>query len=152
MIYRGSYRCLARLGYGLALLALLALTGCGGTKTGMVSGTVTLDGKPVPTATVSFIAADGKAYTGISGDDGAYTVDKVPVGAAKITVFTTKPMKSMGGMPGVKGGTANMPGMSAPSAAHVDVPESYNKADSSGLTYTVTSGQQTYPIELKSKK
>jgi hypothetical protein len=48
-------------------LALVAVLGCGGNRFVPISGTVTLDGKPLPNATVSFqpIAPEGSIDAGI---------------------------------------------------------------------------------------
>jgi hypothetical protein len=56
----------------LALLAALAAGGCGG-KTAKVQGVVTLDGKPLPGATVTFIpAGSGRPAGGRSESDGSF--------------------------------------------------------------------------------
>ena len=65
----------------LAALALL-LAGCGGAyKTAPVSGRVTLDGRPLPDATVMFVPGGGAAdkdplpsSAGATGDDGRYSL------------------------------------------------------------------------------
>ncbi|EAQ81010.1 hypothetical protein [Blastopirellula marina] len=51
----------------VALLGLVALTGCGAdTKSGevKVQGTVSIDGQPVPTGSISFVAVDKSTPTG----------------------------------------------------------------------------------------
>jgi hypothetical protein len=64
----------------LGFVIILAL-GCGGSKLGQVSGKVTLDGKPVPNANVTFspIAPAGSIEAGISAtgktnENGEYTL------------------------------------------------------------------------------
>jgi hypothetical protein len=58
------------------LLALsLGLAGCGGRgKAVKVEGVVTLDGKPFPGATVTFVPADGngRSASGLSEEDGSF--------------------------------------------------------------------------------
>lgn len=73
---------------GVVLVALLALVGCGGEP--MVSGTVTVDGKPLPEGSITFIPVDGKAPTaGSSIKDGQYSV-KAPVGPMKVSISAPK--------------------------------------------------------------
>lgn len=66
------------IGAGLAMLATLHLTGCGGSdlpELGTVSGLVTLDGAPLTGATVTFAPAVGRPSQGITGDDGRYALE-----------------------------------------------------------------------------
>ena len=73
----------------LALAALwLALPGCGGGGgKAKVTGTVTLDGKPLPAGTIAFIPEKGPAVAA-SIRDGVYTAAAVPIGDVKVTVET----------------------------------------------------------------
>lgn len=94
----------------LALAALVAalvpLTGCG-PKLQPVSGSVTLDGKTVAGATVTFTSDDGK-YTasGITDDSGNFTIAS-PAGPgaypAKYKVTVAKYPKVEGHVPGAEG-------------------------------------------------
>jgi len=61
----------------LALLVPLAV-GCGKGK-GKVSGTVTLDGQPLPAGTINFLPSKGTGAGG-SIEDGKYSIDNVPAG------------------------------------------------------------------------
>jgi hypothetical protein len=55
-----------------SLLSLLA-TGCGSSYSlGTVTGTVTLDGKPLPQATVTFSRGQGRMSVGTTDDQGHY--------------------------------------------------------------------------------
>lgn len=60
----------------LAALALTAGAGCGGSgeKPVKVEGIVTLDGKPLPDAAVTFqpLEAKGRPATGVTGSDGVF--------------------------------------------------------------------------------
>jgi hypothetical protein len=61
-------------------LFLAAVTGCGGPNAASVSGTITLDGKPLPTANVSFYpdgGANAPAY-GQSDASGRYSLSTGP--------------------------------------------------------------------------
>jgi hypothetical protein len=70
-----------------ALALLLPLTvGCGGGK-GTVSGTVTLDGQPLPVGNIAFIPSQGPGASGRI-EDGKYSVANVPTGPVTVTVET----------------------------------------------------------------
>jgi hypothetical protein len=59
----------------LALLALGAMAGCQkGPNIVKVQGRVTLDGEPVPLATVEFIPANGRPSEATTDDDGHYSL------------------------------------------------------------------------------
>jgi len=77
----------------LPLLGLLALTGCGSTES--VTGTVTLDGAPLPDAEVTFTpVGGGRPGMATTGPDGTfslnYTMDETgaPAGKYDVTVTT----------------------------------------------------------------
>jgi hypothetical protein len=79
---------------------VLAGAGCGGPlKTVKVEGIVTLDGKPLPAATVTFVpVGDGRAASGRSENDGSFrlttyrTDDGALPGDYKVTVVVEKPV------------------------------------------------------------
>jgi len=138
-----------RLGRFLLLPLVLALAGCGkGQAT--VSGKVAFNGQPLPSGTVAFLGEDGRAYTGVIGADGTYTLEKVSPGPMKISVQTPPPPS---GKPVVQPppGASSMPGMDMRNreVKTVAIPRKYEDPNTSGLTYTVTSGSQTHDIELK---
>jgi len=75
---------------GLALLGFAA--GCGGPPQAKVSGTVTLDGKPVENGTISFYPTANSGQTAGGGIvNGQYTMDASPgemtvlISASKVT-------------------------------------------------------------------
>ena len=76
--------------WGLCLgVTLLMTLGCGGATDqpdlGDVSGTVTLDGKPLPDATITFQPADGRPSFGKTDSSGKYTLQyTVNASGAKI--------------------------------------------------------------------
>jgi len=79
----------------LVLLALACIVGCGGMKS--VNGIVTLDGKPLEGATVSFNPEDGKGEvaSGMSNASGEFTLNTrgkpgINPGNYKVTVTKTK--------------------------------------------------------------
>jgi hypothetical protein len=82
--------------WAFALLVPLALTGCGGEKLAQVSGRITVDGKPVPGGTISFVPPTGKAAVGSISPDGTYTLgtyqtsDGALVGPHKVVIHSTR--------------------------------------------------------------
>jgi hypothetical protein len=147
----------AALGVSLGLVALLC-AGCSPATT-TVSGTVTYKKKLLTGGAVTFVTEQGMA-TGPIDNNGAFTVENVPVGTAKVSVF------SGGGPPNMnmRGGTGKdrmtAPKDSPPEAEKalqgpkqgtpaVTIPSKYSDAGTSGLTREVTSGQNPpYNIEL----
>jgi hypothetical protein len=139
----------------LLLIAILAgCSGCGGgitdNRKGLapVTGKVTLDGKPLTTGTISFVAMDGsEAFTGPIDSSGNYTLASSPSspgalpGEYKVIIIASQ-QATMGDP--MKGGQ--------PIAAEAKtiVPEKYTKPDSSGLTGSVKSGSNTINFDLKS--
>jgi len=132
---------------------LLALVGCG-RGGGTVSGKVTFNGQPVPSGTVTFVSADGHAFPTIIQEDGSYVVEHVATGPATITVVTPPPpapppRSTPKGSPGAGSDTSAEAAGMKPQIKVVSVPAKYADPKTSGLSYTVTSGSQTYDIPLK---
>jgi len=144
----------------LVLLAALCLSGCG-PSTGSVTGIVTYNGSPLMGGTVTFIHTEkNQSLIAEIGEDGTYTIDKIPVGPVKIVVETKSLKPPQGGRPGssipdykppkdapTSGFTP--PDRSEKAKRYVAIPDSYASAETSGLTYTVTAGSQTFEIPLK---
>ena len=138
------------LGLAATALAIALLAGCGSggkDSKNQVTGKVTLDGKAVA-GTVYFQFPDNKELTSpISATDGAYQIIDAPNGQAKVSIKgglgggapTSKPpaMKGAPEMPEMGGG----PGGVAP-------PKKYGSPTTSGLTFEVKGGKQTYDIPL----
>ena len=73
----------------MALIVLLA--GCSDDRAAEVTGTVTVDGKPVDEGTISFIPDNGKGGTGGGPiKEGRYTATKVSTGTAKVQIRVPK--------------------------------------------------------------
>jgi hypothetical protein len=70
---------------GVLALSVPLAVGCGGK--GKVSGTVTLDGQPLPAGTITFVPSKGPGAAG-KIEDGKYSVTGVPVGKMTVTVET----------------------------------------------------------------
>jgi len=143
----------SRLGW-VAAVPLFALAfGCGGGGSGggpknEVNGKVTLGDKPVA-GSVVFVHGDGKETTAPIGVDGGYVMDSPP---GPVKVYIKGGAGSSGpavSAPMPKGG-AEMPkdsGLSTSSSAQP--PAKFTSPTTSGLTYEVKSGKQTYDIPLK---
>ena len=96
----GVHCSLARLSGALLLAApFFCLVGCGGDTgpdRGEVTGRVTLDGKPLPGATVRFHPDQGRASSGDTDDDGRYqlhyTMQKsgAMVGSHRVRITTAQ--------------------------------------------------------------
>lgn len=155
---------LIRLGGIFLCLGLLVLSvGCGPPERAVVKGKVTLDDKPVPVGNVMFFGKDNATATGILDKDGNYVINDAPLGDVKITITVPKPppgglemMQRMKNNPGAKDTESVDPNdpsrrisiMGDIPENVVAIPDKYADAATSGLTYTVQSGEQTRDIEL----
>lgn len=164
-----------RSNYCLLLFALSAcvvgLTGCpggAGVKTEYVEGVVTLDGTPVPEATVMFVPVtegQGMSATGRTDASGVYKLTAAATGEATATaeggtlpgeyyvgviksVTETAMSEEEAHEKGVEY-VAPAPGQ-APEVTHV-VPQKYNDPKESGLKVTVQAGRNDIPLELTSE-
>lgn len=134
----------------IASLALLApLAGCGGSSAIPVQGTVTLDGKPIAEAVVTFAPqAEGEPASGVTDADGKFTLkrreanDGVPVGAYAVTVVGVRTT-------GLKATSDGLSDIAAPGQVKEEwfVPQKYAIRESSGLQAEVKPGMS--PVELK---
>jgi hypothetical protein len=130
---------------GLAALALLA--GCGGG--GSVSGTVTLDGQPLTSGTVTFhpvgpgptaigtIKSDGRYELAIGGDR------SIPSGDYLVTVDATEAVTSE--PPAVAAKGPPLP----PKPPRRLTPAKYADKETTDLRFTVKSGGNTIDLPLK---
>jgi len=134
--------CLA--GRASLLAAAFGLVGCEASKTGEVTGTVTVDGQvPARGSSITFFPVDGKSQTaGGVLTDGKYTAT-VPIGTAKVEIRAPKPATrkvERGGKEGYE---------TSPEFIEESLPAKYN--DKTELTYEVTAGRQEKNWELKTK-
>jgi hypothetical protein len=128
----------------LFLLAVLASVplGCtiGGAKTGIVEGTVTIDGTNANSGEVVF-TSEKQTIRGAIQPDGTYRAVAVPVGTVQVAVVSAPrsgapEIKDMGKTGG--GGVANP----------IPIPIKYASPETSGLSTTVSSGTNRFPIAL----
>jgi hypothetical protein len=142
----------------LSLAASIGLFGCGGSS-GTVAGKVYYKGELVKGGNVQFVASDGSARSSAIAEDGTYTIDKLHLGEAKISVDTSsfkpqkgfyaygsKPMKPPPGQP--EGSGYKPPDTQELAKRYVAIPEKYIDPNKSGLKYTVKSGRQDYDIKM----
>jgi hypothetical protein len=131
--------------FQLGLLALgLVLTGCGPKDMGRVSGTVTLDGKPLPDAVIQFQPTNGERPSAAATDSAgryelmyATTTKGARVGEHAVTISTYSEFK-------VDEETGNR----SPGSPEL-LPAKYNIK--SELKKTVEAGNNTIDFELDSK-
>jgi hypothetical protein len=131
------------------LLVLLLVTGCddSGRRGSQVSGKVVYQGKALPsekiTWTVIFVSSNDQKTSAVVGKDGTYTADNVPAGPTRIAVV---------GAPSVPGGLVphGQPRLQLSDASQrlLSSLKKFQSPDQSGLTYTVTKGNQRHDIEL----
>ena len=140
-MHRPSPRSLLVLQLFLALVAAAGLgTGCGrkGPVLIPVSGLVTLNGKPLPATVVEFEQEQGlNMATGITGDDGRFTLTTYKIGA--------------GATPGMHRVQLSCRVSDSPGKTVWHTPKHYAAFDTSGLTAEVSPRQNTFTFELKSQ-
>ncbi|EAQ82503.1 carboxypeptidase-like regulatory domain-containing protein [Blastopirellula marina] len=130
----------------LALLILVTIVGCGQYRAsdlpdlGEVTGTVTLDGKPLPEATVSFQSTEvGRMASGKTDSEGRYQlyllndISGAPLGQNDVYITTARPADD------------SKPGSGRPEK----LPAIYHAKTT--LTAEVKSGANTFDFDLKSK-
>jgi hypothetical protein len=122
----------------LVLAAALAAPGCGNKRV-TVEGTVTYKGTPVPAGyLVKFHGPGDHLEVGIIDEDGAYAVTDIPPGEVQVTVEDDPGMAPTKPKSAVKAG-----------GEKVAVPRRYMDANTSGLTFTITSGTRRLDLKLE---
>lgn len=128
------------------LVSGLAFTlGCGGgsEKKNIVSGKVSVNGKPVD-GEIAFIGSDKTTTAPIGPGNGMYRMENPPLGNVKVTI------RSLAVPPGVK--APPMPGgakdvSTLPVGSAVAAPPKY-ATPANGLTYDVQAGEHKKDFEL----
>ncbi|MBU6276673.1 MAG: hypothetical protein KGQ61_08545 [Planctomycetes bacterium] len=121
-----------------------------------VSGKVTINGTPVPKATVSFLStvAGGRPAVGITDDAGQYTLTTFTAGDGAIAgdygVAIIKVEEGAGSTVGTANTEQYIPpeGMKEPPPVKSLIPVRFNNPRESGLKATVGSGNNTFDFEL----
>ena len=148
-------RCRSRdVGRSLGLLlavVVAAAVGCGRQQLPAhpVGGRVTLDGKPLVDAQISFRPAQGpEAFATLDGE-GRYRLSTRSAGDGAVagTHAVTLSLVTVGLSlePGVA------PKLLKPTPGAMPVPEKYLRAETSGLEATVVPGENTFDFELTSR-
>jgi hypothetical protein len=125
---------------GATVSLLLALVCCGcrpADRPGHLTGKVRFRGKELPSGTVCFLGANGKKKYAPIAEDGTYKVAGVPQGTARVGVESHPRLP-----PGFGGPRPGEPGT-------IVLPPHYTKPETSGLTYEVKGGQETFDIDLQ---
>jgi len=127
---------------GIAVCVILASSGCSGDGTLTISGTVTVDGTPVETGSITFVPVDGKtAVEGAEIKNGAYQA-KVPPGEKIVQV------RAMKFEPGEKFDAISQTNIATNFT--VALTDSQYATDSSPLRATVTKNGETHDFDLPS--
>lgn len=129
-------------------VALPIVAGCGAGK-GDISGKVKYKGEVLPGGSVQFMTPGG-AFTSEIASDGSYSISGAATGPAKISITYQDPryVEYMNALVI----SARDPSKPKPKGNPDDfnkVPTKYTDPNTSGLTYEVKSGSQSYDIELK---
>lgn len=150
------FRCACRLGLlGLLVLALGASAGCGN-RTGTVTGKITYNNAPVKGGHLTFLHQEGKRSVSVQiAEDGTYTIDRIPVGEVKIVVETESlnpmnaPRRMVNAPPAGQVSPHSGPATSVDTSnRYTQIPERFQKAETTDLTYKVVPGPQEYHINL----
>jgi hypothetical protein len=129
------------------VLIALSLAGCGsgGSQRSRLTGTVTIGGKPASGATIRFFDDSNLCVAaGSVGGDGSYVATDVPLKQLRVAfepgvasgIYSESPPP----------GTTPIPGSSAVPPAKI--PEKFQKPESSGLSATVTTLEQSVDFVL----
>lgn len=153
--------CLIRNAFAVAIL--MGFAGCGSSSPyAPVSGVITLDGKPVAEASVAFHPnAGGRPAYALTGEDGAYALTSVQrgdgalIGSHSVTVtaveiIESEKAKAMREQYKAEELGSLVEAMPIPPPKEVWlVPQRYSDKKSSGLEFTVESGENTANFDLK---
>jgi len=142
-----------RVGTGLLVLGACAFVAGCGKGTGDINGTVTYKGTPLKFGTVSVIDSEEKSQAGEIQPDGTYSIKKVALGPAKVTVSATDPkvreeIKDMLAKSRQVGAGGKFAGERPDQKKLSVIPEKYSNPDKSGLTVDVQRGATSYNISL----
>jgi hypothetical protein len=134
----------------LLFVAVVTASGCGSpSSTASVTGTVTINGKPLTSGVVlSFVGADNVPRSVQTDSQGAFQLSNLPVGEVRVMVCSAAvDLDTVRSGPGRKGdgkSTAiprNQPVKSS-------VPSSYSNAAKPLLHYTLSAGNTPLDIDL----
>jgi hypothetical protein len=121
----------------IAAGAVLLFSGCGGT--GYITGTVSLDGTPLPGGLVTVYDSEQQNFSGMIQRDGTYTVANIPLGPAQVVVQTVPALPSVIN-------PKNPP--REPFGPYVPIPERYKDKNKSGFSFEIKKGRQDVDLAL----
>lgn len=127
----------------MAVVLFGSLAGCSGDMKDEVevTGSVTIDGEPVPSGTVTFVATDGATPTGGGViKDGKY-VAKVPPGEKTVMVLGNE-------LVGREAESKDMPGSAMRDVYKTVTPPQYNAEHQTPLKATITESQEGVDFNL----
>jgi hypothetical protein len=137
----------------VALAAAAAfLPGCGKAPTSArVVGAVTAAGKPVTGGMVRFYSEDGRSVGGQIDSTGRYSVADAPLGENRVTVTTSHLKASR--KPDRFAEMSKPPEDALPdpqaAAVYVEIDPAYESLETTKLSVTVTSGENTIDLSLE---
>jgi hypothetical protein len=130
-----------------------------------VTGRVTFRGKPVVSGSVVMLGADNKLVSCPLDAEGRYALNDFPLGTVQVAVVSPNPnpplrlprrlLKRREKEIKLLEEKKDVKDSPAPAAPKVDsnkwfpLPKQYELADTSGITTTIHSGDNTFDIELK---
>ena len=142
----------------LGLLAAVPACGGGAIKTEGVTGVVTLDGEPLPNATVYFTPVDktsgAQQSVGRTNEAGEYKLQTL-LGAADAGTTPGDYVVTIDCVDEVETGamTTDDDGNDVPEMEEIQrVPSRYLNGETSGLTATVVKGSNTFNFDLTSEE
>jgi hypothetical protein len=135
------------------LLTALLLTGCGHSfasrktdEKGNIRGELTINGKPLPAAMITFVDQAGQAHKGFVFADGKFYVSGIATGPAKIVLNAEEFPAAETVTIGVGGsGRPMKPQISRPKTK---LPDQFLSLTTTPLAYTVKSGLQEYKLDV----
>ncbi|RUL88306.1 hypothetical protein [Tautonia sociabilis] len=141
----GIRRSFSKLGLAVALAVVAPGCGSSGPEMARVSGTVTYQGQPLESGSVSFISTDPERANAVGtiGPDGSYELqtrepnDGAELGEYKIAISDIDPEAMNSALPG------------EPVPLTSKLPQKYQDPSTSGLTRTVERGRNTFDFDLQ---
>lgn len=133
---------------GLVALAALALVGCGGGSQDQgvtVTGTVTIDGQPLPAGQVVFEIPNSTEQRIGGIDNGKFEVKGVPVGKVRAAVRTSM----LAGRFAAEQNFASKAGGKAEKPTFIPVPLKYEDVGKANLEFDIAPGK---PVTIELKK
>jgi len=130
---------------------VLAAAGCSKIG-GDVSGTVTLNGKPLSSGVVVFHMDNGKSVSAAIASDGSYILQKPQKGNATISIETVQTPETNTNIASLAPGKPDPSNPAnekpAPKAAKIMIPDKYKNDKTSGFSITIGGGPQTLDIAM----